>query len=227
MIVHIMHDLETWGTDPGHDLRSIGACVFDPFAGIVLTGDHTRFYRAVENPSVAAHHPLAQTKNYWHHDAARPQEYMRYPLTRDPQTVAWWNDQSPEAQGAFADPVDLRQGLEEFAAWLGGFGPDIRLWSHGENMDEPMLRVAYKAVGLSYTVAGRTQAAPWHYRAPRDTRTMFEAAGMDPVTCIEPYTLSTGGIYHHALHDSIAQAHAVCEAFKRVARWRKAAAYVA
>ena len=37
--IDISLDLETWGTTPGSDIRSIGACVFDPLAGFVAGAD--------------------------------------------------------------------------------------------------------------------------------------------------------------------------------------------
>ena len=45
-MTHIMVDLETWGTAPGCDIRSIGAVVFDPVAGTL----GATFYVNVENP---------------------------------------------------------------------------------------------------------------------------------------------------------------------------------
>jgi hypothetical protein len=217
--VHIMLDLETWGTDPGDDIRSIGACVFDPDAGTVFDGvGHGKgaalirpFYIATDNPRRGNGDPL-------------------FDLRRNPETVKWWNDQSEEARAAFENPVRLDEALTRFAEWLVSINPEvriygspqfslcqqIRLWSHGENMDEPILRMAFKAVGLP---------APWHYRTPRDTRTMFEAAGMDAATCVEGFR-APGAVYHHALDDAITQARAICHAFDVVRGWKDNAALI-
>lgn len=199
---HIMLDLETWGTEPGCDIRSIGACVFDPVTGITeWTGPGT-FYVACENPR--------REKQF----AGRPER--RYDLHRDPRTVQWWSEQSDEAQAAFADPVDLRVALGRFTHWLmsvaPGDGPifdnrDIRLWSHGPAFDPPILAAAYRAVEC---------VVPWHYRAPRDTRTCFDMAGIDDHSAWLGQYPGPLGVPHHALDDAICQARAVCAAYERV-----------
>lgn len=221
MTTHIMLDLETWGTEPGCDIRSIGACVFDPVAGTVVErlkghntpeGDGT-FYIACDNP------PTIDGED---------DRYLTYPLHRDPRTVQWWSEQSDEAQAAFADPVDLREALVRFTDWLDDVllppaRPDgriewidalmpweyttLRLWSHGAHFDSPILAAAYRAVGLP---------VPWHYRAPRDTRTAFDMAGIDDHSAWLKQHPGPLGIPHHALDDAICQARAVCGAYQRV-----------
>jgi len=208
MAIDIMLDLETWGTDPGRDLRSIGACVFDPGAGTV--SDIDQFYIATDNPK--GYHGNGVHKHRFFPDEkgwAR-----KYSLTRDPRTVQWWSEQSDEAQAAFAGPVDLREALGRFDSWLGGlFNYEvilaetdcIRLWSHGAATDGPWLAAAYKAVGLP---------VPWHYRAPRDTRTCFDMAGIEDHTAWLKQHPGPLGIPHHALDDAICQARAVCAAME-------------
>lgn len=212
MSMNIMLDLETWGTTPGSDIRSIGACVFDPDSGTY--GDKTNasfgigadtFYLAVDNP-VMNDSTIADEPVY------------KYPLTRDPKTVQWWSEQSSEAQSAFTNPFDLRNGLISFGRWLfsvsceyagychdcEGFNPvkKITLWAHGPQFDVSILGAAYRAVKLP---------EPWHYRTPRDTRTIMEAAGMDPHKGLDIFSTGT---HHHALDDAITQAKAVCAAYK-------------
>jgi len=234
MTVHIMLDLETWGTTPGSDVRSIGACVFDPLSGDVaeisgLTniGDTIKFvetrngdvpikvflpkcfYVACDNPEVSHYETFGKS-----HAFKDGETYRLYPLTRDPKTVQWWSEQSDEARAAFANPVDLRDALDRFTAWLNGLWdepgtPDLRLWSHGPSFDVSILSAAYRAVGLP---------EPWHYRAPRDTRTAFDMAGVDDHSAwLGQYSTGT---HHHALDDAICQARAVCSAWGRVADWR-------
>lgn len=229
MTIYISFDLETWGTEPGCDIRSIGACVFDPVTGTV--GDeatpsthygklrdvpaHKTFYIATSNPKgyYGKNNRFYQTDRGWQ---------RKYNLARDPRTVQWWSDQSDEAQGAFTDPVDLGDALHEFSAWLFRLtdqlydrtgittcdpSPDIRLWSHGAATDGPWLVAAYKAVGLP---------VPWHYRAPRDTRTCFDMAGVDDHTAWLKQHPGPLGIPHHALDDAICQAWAVCAAMAKI-----------
>lgn len=206
---HVSFDLETWGTEPGCDIRSIGACVFDPVAG---WGNGQRpaevFYIATHNPR--GHFVPGGAFN----ETGNPKHDLRYNLRRDPATVKWWSEQSDEAQAAFADPVMLDIALSRFAVWLAEICPDVtqlRLWSHGPAFDPPILAAAYKAVGFP---------VPWHYRAPRDTRTAFDMAGIDDHSAWLNQHLGPLGVSHHALDDAICQARAVCGAWARVAGWR-------
>lgn len=229
--VHVMLDLETWGKIPGSDIRSIGACVFDPIVGAVSTpcstckggtargnvndgGDcsdclNTRldggfgdmFYIATENPTY-------EIAGYFDGVGGR----RKYPLTRDASTVEWWSKQSAEAQAAFANPVDLRVALEQFTIWLNalcsptmvppsGGHKNLRLWANDPHFDVSILAACFRAVGMP---------EPWHYRSPRSMKTITEAAGM---TSDDYYSYGTG---HHALDDAIAQAMTVCKAHSRL-----------
>lgn len=222
--IHIMLDLKTWGKRPGFDLRSIGACVFDPTTGHTPDPNNGGkefsdcFYRATDNPLKSGliddYIPIKYRGIETVYD-------RKYPLIRDRETVAWWNDQSAEAQGAFAVPVDLREALRSFTNWLDGVigspdmtaktwdNRDIRIWSHGPSFDVSILEAAYHAVGLP---------VPWHYRAPRDTRTAFDMADVgDHSAFMQRFNFGTA---HNALDDAISQARAVCEAFTVVQKWQ-------
>lgn len=230
--IHIMLDLETWGTEPGCDIRSIGACVFDPVAGWVadmeVATDEQQhpgtFYIACDNPEVDTFRQQVGPGEYIDTPHYGERYRLKYPLHRDPRTVQWWSEQSEAAQAAFADPVDLRVALRRLAQWMCGLvngdifypvdedstGLDIRLWSHGAHFDGPILAAAYKAVGLP---------VPWHYRAPRDTRTAFDMAGITDHTAWLKQHPGPLGIPHHALDDAICQARAVCAAWAVTRRW--------
>lgn len=256
MTIHISLDLETWGTTPGSDIRSIGACVFSTDTGLVHDGSLGTirpFYTACDNPV---------DENGTH----AGDYYRKYPLRRDPSTIKWWSEQSAEAQGAFhavscsacdgwgklpnyadlsedsgfvdcyecdgrgktgTDPVDLKEALQRFTYWLISLSADhnqpvvtylamanddrvklddIRIWSHGAAFDPPILAAAYEAVGLP---------VPWHYRAPRDTRTAFDMAGIDDHSAWLAQHAGDDRVQHHALSDAICQARAVCAAWVR------------
>lgn len=199
-MTHIMLDLETWGTCAGCDLRSIGAVVFDPYTGWV------------PDPTV----PLAMVNDR----PIEPRFYVatsggeQYGLIRDSSTAKWWSEQSPEAQAAFTDPVDLRDALLQFTDWFDiatvsskidqpQHRSHVKIWAHGSHFDVPILEAAYHAVDLPM---------PWHYRSPRDTRTIFDAAGIDDHSGW--LDMFSTGTHHHALDDAICQARAVCAAFK-------------
>lgn len=241
-MLNVSVDLETWGTTPGSDIRSIGACVFDPVTGFTHDGSLGTirpFYSACDNPAVRPRYgapgSMDDDKDFirawtklgyicgrdelenvhlgWE---MRGNTGYKYPLTRDPRTVQWWSEQSDEAQVAFADPVDLREALSRFNWWLDSIlvtphpetclpiVADLRLWSHGAAFDPPILAAAYAAVGLP---------VPWHYRAPRDTRTLFDAAGIEDHSEWLQRHHGPMGVSHHALDDAICQARAVCAAY--------------
>lgn len=238
MTIHIMLDLETWGTEPGCDIRSIGACVFDPLYGYVAepsgdeANDSKSFYIATDNPTPPAlAHAMTIPKlepcfidDVQYHWDEGSNSFRKYPLRRDPRTVKWWSDQSAEAQAAFANPVDMREALISFAVWLeqrstkrpfdflhypDGINKENVIWAHGPAFDVSILAAAYRAVGLPI---------PWHYRAPRDTRTAFDMAGIhddDDGSYRTFMSAYNTGTYHHALDDAIAQAKSVCGAYQR------------
>lgn len=194
MITHISFDTETWGKRAGFDMRSLGAVVFNPETGEL--GEE--FYQAVENPRTSP----------WNGFFDDIDTYRKYDLKRDPQTVEWWAEQSEEAQAAFANPIDLRDGLDRFYVWLMQVTgvdlvekcDDLRIWSHGAAFDLPITEAACYATQT---------CVPWFYRAPRDTRTLFEHVGMHPHKCLEEFATGT---YHHALDDAKTQAKAIIHA---------------
>ena len=200
-MTHIMLDLETWGKVPGSDIRSIGAVVFDPtqLGGCRFNKKELQFYIATDNPIIALTTP---TGNHW--DDVEKVNRL-YPLTHDPETVQWWNDQTPEAQAAFVNPVDLKIACNQFTDWLYSNGAHItnemRIWANDPHFDVSILDAVFRAVGLP---------VPWHYRSPRSMKTITEAAGMTSAD------YSNYGTAHNALDDAIAQAMTVCEAYKRL-----------
>ena len=201
-VTHVMLDLETWGTEPGCDIRSIGAVVFDPVAGTV--SDTDQFYIATDNPRGYGGTPSTRGRFF---ETGNPHDRLRYPLKRDPKTERWWSEQSAETQAAFENPVDLRIALSRFSVWLADVCPnpsDLRLWAHGPQFDVSILAAAYAAVG---------EPVPWHYRSPRDTRTAFDMAGIDDHSGWLKQYPGPLGVPHHALDDSICQARAVCGAY--------------
>lgn len=283
--MHIMLDLETWGTEPGCDIRSIGACVFAPHTrrsdSLVHDGSLGTikpFYITCDNPET---HVVERNGVRASVDDLRLCEFpgahfdgvdslRRYPLHRLPKTVQWWSEQSDEAQVAFAPEScgicngrgevpdygdlsensgevpdygdlsensgfvrchtcdgrgkvmpDLREALMRFGLWLRNLTGDIytlnhpehrvpddmRIWSHGPQFDVSILAAAYKAVDLP---------VPWHYRAPRDTRTCFDLAGISDHSEWLKQHPGPLGIPHHALDDAICQARAVCAAYGRL-----------
>lgn len=170
-MTHIMIDLETWGTAPGSMLRSIGAVVFDP-----LTGElGSTFYANISDAQQGA-----------------------AGLQKDPSTVAWWAEQSREAQDALlADQHPLSSVLLGFTAWWQS-EQGTHIWGHGASFDPVLLEAAYAACLLD---------APWSFWNVRCCRTVLALANRRP-------DRRASETHHNALHDAQAQARAVAAAFR-------------
>lgn len=116
-------------------------------------------------------------------------------LVSDTKTVEWWAAQPREAEEALQSAQKpLVDVLEAFNAFYVANGGET-LWCHGAGFDEPILRAASRAAGVP---------PAWHYRAPRDTRTLFALAGYD----------CPPGVMHHALKDAENQAAHVAVAWR-------------
>lgn len=170
-MTHVMLDLETWGRVPGAAIRSIGAVVFHPTSGDIVS----KFYRNIDDQScvdVGMHH--------------------------DPETVAWWGEQSAVAQGAFTslEPVHVATAVSDFTAWWKAYD-GVQIYGHGANFDPPLLEAAYAACLMS---------APWKFWDVRCCRTILAMANRKPQRA--------GGTHHNALDDAIAQAKAVAASFR-------------
>jgi hypothetical protein len=125
-------------------------------------------------------------------------------LRVDGSTVDWWLRQTEAARLAVTDTRarPLHDALSDFSGWLGVVNfqePEFLLWSHGASFDVPILESAYRAIGWK---------APWNYRAPRDTRTLFQLAG-ELAGWDRPYRETA----HTALADAVAQAEDVQSAY--------------
>jgi len=191
MDLHIMVDLETMGT--GHDapILAIGACVFDPVAGLI---GETFLQRITLESNVEEGRPI------------------------DPNTVEWWLKQSKDAQKALIEEPRhvLVNALCNWIGWLMQRVPgdtpldwrkflgsrQARLWSMGPTFDENILRHAFKASRMPF---------PFGYGGSRCVRTIVEIAkelGMQK--------LQRAGTHHNALADAIYQAQCVCSLYKRI-----------
>lgn len=122
--VNVMLDFETWGTEPGSALRSIGAVMFDPHGA----GMGAEFYANIED------HPKLtksqSTIDWW---AKQPRDVQDL-LEKDKQPLdkvvadfhAWWRKQRAIfvwGQGASFDPV-----LWEAACRVLGASAPWKFW---------------------------------------------------------------------------------------------------
>jgi hypothetical protein len=113
--------------------------------------------------------------------------------TIDPDTVAWWLQQNAAyglGEGMQDDgAMCLPSALKALNTWLLTEALEVEcVWSHGATFDLPILEDAY---------AGEFgEQPPWHYKAPRDTRTLYDLApGGMPAIAKDPEQ------EHDALYD--------------------------
>lgn len=132
-------------------------------------------------------------------------------LTQDAATLEWWLKQAPESRvRATENPVPVRSALDFLTRWIAwaGAGGDTLVWCHGATFDCPLLGEVYRLAGY---------ATPWQYWAVRDTRTLYDLAGIDPKQFAVPPP-------HVALNDAIGQTRAANVALSILARAHAVAA---
>ena len=169
----IMIDLETLATSPDAAILTIGAVKFDPFGDDVNDPKCTKFYTRVDLDSCD-----------------------KIGLVTNDDTIAWWANQSKEAQDeAFGetDRVEIVDAMHQLYKFCWGAK---RVWSHGATFDIVICEHIFRKIG---------KAIPWSFWEVRDTRTLFDI-GINPN---RPPVLK-----HHALEDAWNQAVGVQNVFK-------------
>lgn len=169
----VMVDLETLGRRAGCSILSIGAVAFDAETGKL----GPELYTVIKVASCEA-----------------------VGLHTDPDTVAWWEKQNPEAQKVLKQARAARgnkaldKALIGFNEYLAQFGPKaVRVWGNGSDFDNAILINCYAATNLT---------AGWEFWNSRCFRTL---KGMAPHIKTERQ-----GTYHNALDDAKTQAlHAI------------------
>lgn len=172
-----MVDIETLSTQPDATILSIGAVLFDPFQVNMpdeLANGYT-FYVNVDRNS--------------------------QPRSRSSEdTVAWWAQQSPEAQAALlVNPLPIEVALVELHNFLcfrqgASHPPAHELWANGPNFDCVVLEHAYRQYS--------------RFKLPIDFRRQYCVRSLKEMA----WRHGTGrprievGIKHNALDDCIQQA---------------------
>lgn len=190
--MHIMIDIETLGPRPGSVIAAIGAVAFDPVVG------------TLDDDGLMVHVNLADAQ--------------RLGLRVDADTVGWWLNQSAAARaGTFSVPVIARESLldslDRLTSFWRGKGASFA-WSNGAGFDLVLLESAYFACN--------TRSPPWKYWAARDTRTIYDLAGINPKDYFDPSATA-----HNPLDDARAQAKAVIAAYAKLGLAVKAPEVVA
>lgn len=134
------------------------------------------------------------------------------PRRIDMDTMFWWMEQPDEVRQPLIAGcrvgVALGDALEGLARWFERNEPQ-RVWAHGLAFDISILESAFAQYGV---------AAPWPYRALRDTRTLYELKGKpDDERVDERVKALFGGnafVKHDAYHDAVRQAVQVQEALR-------------
>jgi DNA polymerase III epsilon subunit-like protein len=117
----------------------------------------------------------------------------------DEGTRQWWNKQDPKIkEEAFGEPrTDLFTALRKFIEW---FGESKWIWSHGATFDCVILKEAFLRCGLE---------TPWKFWNERDTRTLFDVAGVQNSDLPQAQK-------HHALYDCHRQICGVKMSMKKI-----------
>ena len=161
----LMIDLETLATSTDAAILTIGAVKFDPFGREQTDPAMVPFYTRVDLDSC---HELG--------------------LVTNDDTIAWWGNQSKEAQEeAFgeADRIPITQAFEQLYKFCWGAK---RVWSNGSVFDIMICEHVFRKIN---------KAIPWKFWEVRDVRTAFDL-GINPHR--PPVTA------HHALEDAWNQA---------------------
>lgn len=119
---HVMLDLETWGTDPGSALRSIGMVQFDPRT----IGFGQEFYCNLER-----------------------ENQILLGATVSPSTEIWWSRQSKEARDALDEnQIDLKTACDKVVEFFKRTKV-THVWAQGSNFDPVLLEASMKFVNVT------------------------------------------------------------------------------
>lgn len=120
-------------------------------------------------------------------------------LREDPETVLWWSKQSREAQNALeTDCVPFGEMHADFLKFFKGCD---RVWAQGASFDPVLYEAACRVAKV---------AVPWKYWMMRDTRTVYDLAGLDD------RKVKREGTYHRADDDCRHQIKCVSLAWARI-----------
>lgn len=157
--------METIGTAANSVILSIGAVYFDDDGTM-----HDVFYAVLDKTSQFEVGRIA-----------------------DPDIIAWWEKQSPEAQkeaysipedGDRADTMTVLKALEKF---IKQGGKDVLIWGNGSDFDNALLADLFRSFGI------KQPWAFWNNRCFRTYKSEFKALASEP---------NFEGIKHHALYDA-------------------------
>lgn len=110
---------------------------------------------------------------------------------KDPQTMAWWERQSPKARNnVFSGQDSYVDAFDHFKFWIDSLrsnGQEVAIWGNGSDFDNRLLSYSLDSLGYN---------AVWSFRNNRDLRTL---KAMFPVLIDEDPILE---VKHTALGDA-------------------------
>lgn len=168
----VMFDLETLDVKPSAVILSLGAVKFDPRQkGVDPDAEKLSIRISVDEQSLMGR-------------------------TVSESTLAWWSQQSKEAQdAAFGDEgrIPLVEAVDQFHKFVWN---SERVWSQG-SFDVNIMEHLYTALERPYA---------WQYWQVRDSRTLFDFidGNLDRTK------------HHDAVEDAIAQAEGVQRALRKI-----------
>lgn len=161
--IHIAIDLETYARTPDALVLSVGLVAFNR-QGVVAT-----FYTTVNND-----------------------EQKQMGRTVEPETVAWWNQQSAGSRAALREPdptpsvKETMRAIDLFFHRFDTTSYDIAgVWGYGSDFDNVILASLFKSAGYA--------SPPWPYKANRCGRTLVKMLNL---------RIARSGSMHHALDDA-------------------------
>ena len=176
---HIVVDLETLSTQPNALVLSIGAVALTS-SGTPVEGGN--FYVVLKQDEQGAVRHISQS------------------------TVAWWEQQSTEAQQAAYKPTVctsfVEDALDGFSDWVESITDpkQVLVWGNGCSFDNVILASLYD---------DWHRERPWSFWNDRDMRTV---TGLIPALKALPFE----GIKHHALYDAKHEAAQLSQAILKL-----------
>ena len=178
----MMLDLETLGTAPGSAIIQIGAVLFAPEMP-------PEEWRAHDSGVIAFNSCQAVG------------------LTTDADTIAWWQEQAPEARVTY-DRAMKNEGwhiVNALQVLAGLYPTGARVWSNGANFDGVLLREAMRRAAVP---------CPWKYWDERCYRTMKSGWPQVPPPAFQ-------GVKHSAVDDATHQARHLVAIWKHIEELRR------
>lgn len=150
MTVHVMLDLETFGTAPNAAIVQAAAIAFDPRPAAEA---------AVNADGVVILASFSVNLSL--------QSALLAGGAIDITTIEWWRSQDKKVSASLSEGrvLPYAEGIRELVAFITTQKPEC-IWAHGASFDFPILKSAILAVGAQQLPHGRE----------RDTKTLFKLA---------------------------------------------------